>query len=166
MGQETWLGYGDLALVALLVLANAGLSLWLQLGVARPMLVAAGRAVVQLLLVGLVLKTVFALQSPWLVGGVLLLMFAAASHEIWSRQERRLQGGWSLWLGSGSTLLATLLATLLGLAALRPAHWLDARVVIPLLGLVMGSVMNGVSLSLNNFQTTVLRERAAIEAQL
>lgn len=164
--SEAVLGLTDLALVSSLVLLNAGLSLWLQLGIARPLLIAALRAVAQLLLVGTVLKSVFALQSPWLVAGVLMAMIAAASHEIWSRQERRLQGHWSLWLGGGSTMLATALATALAMGALHPTTWFDARTLIPMLGIILGNVMNGVSLCLNTFYTGVVRDRAGIEAQL
>ena len=164
--NETTLHTSDLVLVASLVIVNAALSLWLQLGLARSLLIAATRTVVQLLLVGLLLKTVLSLQSAWLVGGVVLLMFGAASHEILSRQERRLAGWWGFGLSTGSTMAATLLATTLALTALRPASWLDARVLIPLLGIILGGVMNGVSLSLNTFQNSVQRDRAAIEARL
>src|SRR6478672_5586104 len=47
----------DLGFAAALVVLSAGLSLVLQLGVARSLLIAGVRTVVQLLLVGLVLKT-------------------------------------------------------------------------------------------------------------
>jgi len=164
--NEASLRFVDLALVSSLIVANAALSAWLQLGLARPLLIAATRTVLQLLLVGLLLKTVFNLQSVWLLGLVMLLMFAAASHEILSRQEPRLKGWWSLGLSSGSTMLATLLATSLALAALRPDTWLAPRVLIPLLGIILGGVMNGVSLSLNTFQSNMRRDRAAIEARL
>ncbi|WP_374316956.1 ABC transporter permease [Aquabacterium sp.] len=164
--NEATLRAGDLVLVASLVVLNAGLSLWLQLGLARTLLIAASRTVVQLLLVGLLLKTVLTLQSGWLVGGVVLLMFAAASHEILSRQDHRLAGWWGMGLSTGATMAATLLATTLALIALRPSSWLDARVLIPLLGIILGGVMNGVSLSLNTFQNSVQRDRSAIEARL
>ncbi|MEZ5649410.1 MAG: ABC transporter permease [Burkholderiaceae bacterium] len=160
------IGFGALSLVALLVLASAGLSLWLQLGLARSLIIASLRTVLQLLLVGLVLQWVFALQSPALIVAVLVLMLALASREIWSRQERRLSGGWTLWIGSGSTIAATVAATALGVAALRPDLVFDATVLVPLLGIVLGNVMNGVSLSLNTFHTGVVRDRAAIEARL
>jgi putative ABC transport system permease protein len=64
----------------------------LDLGVARALLIAGIRVVVQLLLVGLVLKTVFAIASPLLVAAVVLAMLATASYEIASRQERRFTG--------------------------------------------------------------------------
>ncbi len=159
-------GASELAIAAALVLLNATLSLFLQVGLGREILVAAARAVVQLLLVGLVLQTVFHLQSPWLVAAVLLAMFASASYEILSRQERRFVGLWRVGIGAGTTLLATLFVTGFALLALRPDPWFSPQIVIPLVGIVLGNVMNGVSISLNAFNTGILRERASIEARL
>ena len=58
------LGAWDLAFGAALLLANAGLTVGLGLGLARTMVVAAIRVVVQLTLVGFVLRTIFAAASP------------------------------------------------------------------------------------------------------
>lgn len=159
-------GISELALAGLLILLNAGLSMLLQLGLARQLLVAAARAVVQLLLVGLLLRTVFQLNSPWLVAAVLVAMFASASYEILSRQERRFGGWWRVGIGSGTTMLATLFVTGFALLTLRPEPWFSPQVVVPLAGIVLGNVMNGVSISLNAFNTSLVRERAAIEARL
>lgn len=164
--NEHVIGYPELAIAALLVLFDAGLSLALNLGIARSLLVAGCRTIVQLLLVGLVLRYVFALSGPILVAAVLLAMMAAASFEIHSRQVRRLRGTWGFIVGAGSTGLATMLVTTLALAALRPSPWYAPDVVVPLVGIVLGSVMNGVSVSLNAFNTGVVRERASIEARL
>ena len=73
------IGYNDLAIAALLVALNAALTWMLDLGLSRTILIAGVRAVVQLLLVGLVLKTVFALASPVLIAAVALVMFTIAS---------------------------------------------------------------------------------------
>ncbi|WP_046864002.1 ABC transporter permease [Microvirga massiliensis] len=160
------LSYADLAAAAVLVVLNAILSLLLNLGVARALLIAAARTVVQLLLVGLVLRTVFALDSPLLVAAVALAMLMAASYEIVSRQERRFAGAWGFGVGASTAMLATLFVTVFALVTLRPDPWFAPAVVIPLVGIVLGSVMNGVSISLNAFNTGVVRERAAIEARL
>lgn len=160
------IGYLELAIAAVLVLLNAALSLLLNLGIGRDLLVAAVRVVVQLLLVGLVLKTVFELASPLAVAAVVAAMLAAASYEIHSRQQRRLAGAWGFGIGAGTAMLATLFVTTFGLAALRPDPWFDPHVLIPLVGIVLGNVMNGVSISLNAFNTGIVRERAAIEARL
>lgn len=156
----------ELAAASTLVLANAGLSLLLEAGLARTLVVAAIRAIVQLLLVGTVLAVVFALRSPWLVALVTIFMLCMASFEIQSRQDRRFVGLWRYGLGAGTTFLATLVVGGLAVGMVRPTPWYDPHVVIPLIGILLGSVMNGVSISLNAFNTGVVRERPAIEAHL
>jgi putative ABC transport system permease protein len=164
--NEASLGIFELGIAALLVVLNAGLSLLLDLGVARSLAIAGVRVIVQLLLVGLVLKTVFALNSPLLISAVVLAMLAMASYEIYSRQDRRFSGLWGAGIGAGATMLATLFVTAVALATLSPDPWYAPEAVIPLVGIVLGSVMNGVSVSLNAFNTAIVRERAAIEARL
>jgi putative ABC transport system permease protein len=160
------IGFVELAIAAVLVLLNAALSLLLNLGIGRDLLVAAVRVVVQLLLVGLVLRTVFELASPLAIAAVIAAMIAAASFEIHSRQQRRLSGAWGYGIGAGTTMLATLFVTTFGVAALQPDPWFDPYVLIPVIGIVLGNVMNGVSISLNAFNTGIVRERPAIEARL
>ena len=87
------LDYWDIAIAALLLLVNAGLSIWLQLGLARDTLIAAARMVVQLGIIGLVLKALFATVSPWLTALFALAMVLFAGREAMARQERRLAGG-------------------------------------------------------------------------
>jgi putative ABC transport system permease protein len=156
----------ELAMASALVLANAGLSLVLDAGLARTLVVAGARAIVQLVFVGFVLNAVFALQSPWLVGLVVLVMLAIAGFEIQSRQERKLRGLWRYGLGASMTMFTTLLVGALAIAMVRPTPLHDPHIVIPLVGILLGSVMNGVSISLNAFDNGVVRERQAIEAQL
>jgi putative ABC transport system permease protein len=161
------LGYGDLAVAAILVALNAALTWMLELGLSRTILVAGVRTVVQLLLVGMVLKTVFALASPVLIAAVALAMFAMASYEIRSRQERRFAGAWGYGIGAATMMLATLLVTIFALlGTLRPTPWYAPQVLIPLLGIILGNVMNGVSVSLNALSMAITRERPAVEARL
>lgn len=159
-------GLAALGAAGLLVMLNATLSALMDLRLARPLLIAGVRVVAQLLLVGLVLREVFALESPWLVALVVAAMFGSAGYEILSRQERRFGGAWGVGLGAGTTMLATTIATVFAMFALGPDPWFAPSVVIPLAGIVLGSVMNGVSISLNAFNTALIRERPAIEARL
>ena len=161
------LHYTDLALAALLLLVNGGLSVRMALGLERPLAVAAVRMVVQLSLVGLVLKQLFALESPWLTLAAALVMLLFAGQEAMARQERRLVGWWAYGIGTGAMGFAAMLVMLLALTtAIRPSPWWDARYAIPLLGMVLGNAMSGVSLALNTLTSAAVRERAAIEAQL
>jgi putative ABC transport system permease protein len=80
------------------VVLNAALTWGLDLDLSRTIVIAGVRAIVQFLLVGMVLKTVFALASPLLIGAVALAMFVMASYEISS-------AGSAPTIGSGSVNL-------------------------------------------------------------
>lgn len=161
------LSYVDLLAGFILVLLNAGLSLLLNLGVGRPLVVAAVRATVQLLLVGLVLKFVFGSSSLWLILGVALVMTLLATYEVWSRQKTRFSGIWGVGIGAVATSVAVvLILTYTVVAIVDTEPWYTPQLLIPLVGIVLGSVMNGVGISLNVFNSGLVRERAAIEAQL
>ncbi len=157
----------DLASAALLLLLNAGFSLMMQLGLARQVLIAAARMTVQLILVGLVLKSVFAIASPWVTATLAIAMGLFAGYEVRNRQERRLRGVWGYGLGAGTVTLAAMLVTVFTLKVqIQPEPWFEPRYAIPLLGMMLGNVMTGVSLALNDIGLTLSRERAAVEAQL
>jgi putative ABC transport system permease protein len=63
------------------VAVNAALSIRFRLGLERRLLIAAARMIVQLFMVGLVLKALFAAASPWLTGGAVLVMVVFAGYE-------------------------------------------------------------------------------------
>ena len=157
----------DLALAAMLVVLNAGLSLRLGLALERPLLVAATRTAVQLFLVGFVIKALFALDSALWSGLMALVMVLAAGYEVRARQARRFTGAWAYGLGTLSVATGAGLVTLLALmAVVQPEPWHQPRYAIPLLGMVLGNAMTGVSLALDSLATAASRERAAIEARL
>lgn len=161
------LGYGDVAIAALLVLFNAALSLYLTLGLERRLLVAAIRMVLQLTLIGLVLKALFASSSIWLTAGVCVLMVLFAAHEITARQSRPFSGLWNYGMGAASLTVAGLSVTILALTTqIRPDPWYDPRYAVPLLGMILGNAMTGVSLGLERLLNAAVRERGAIEARL
>ena len=161
------LDYWDLAFAALLLLVNAGLSIWLHLGLARDMLVAAIRMAVQLGLMGLVLKVLFGLVSPWLTALFALAMVLFAGREAMARQERRLAGWWGYGVGTTAMLAAAAIVTVFALTAqVQPDPWYNPRYAIPLLGMILGNTMTGVALGLHTLTVTAVREKAAIEARL
>ncbi len=161
------LDLADLAIAALLVVFNGALSLALGLGIERRLLVAAARMVVQLLLVGLVLEALFKAVSPLATAAAALAMVLFAGREAVARQDRRLAGWWSYGIGTGAMLAAAGVVTVLALTtALRPQPWYDPRYAIPLLGMVLGNTMTGISLGLNSLTGDLAGARAAIEARL
>ena len=100
----------DLAFAACLMLLLTALSWRLHLGIGRQMLIAGARSVVQLLLLGLVLKALFASSNPWLIGALATLMLAVAGIVSFSPFWRRKhlaeslnphEADWRMLAGSG-----------------------------------------------------------------
>lgn len=161
------LDYADLAIPALLILLNGALSIYLNLRVERQLAIATFRMVVQLLLVGYVLRLLFSAVSPLWTGLAALFMILFAGREIVARQERPLSGGWSFSLGAACMLVTAGSVTALALLTqLRPDPWYDPRYALPILGMVLGNTMTGISLGLDVLTTSLFRERAAVEARL
>ncbi len=157
----------DIALSAVLVLADAGLSIALGLRLHWQLGIASLRMVVQLLLVGLVLRFVFTLANPAVTLLVIVLMVLAAAREVASRPEARLARGGNLIVGGIAVGAATALTATLALTtAIRPQPWFDARYAVPLAGIILGNALNAASLTLDAMLGGVGRERAAIEARL
>jgi putative ABC transport system permease protein len=92
----------DLSLAALLICVNAGISIWLRLALERQLLIAALRMVLQLTLMGFILKTLFAIASPAFTLGAMVVMVLFAGREVRSRQERHFAGGWGYAIGGAS----------------------------------------------------------------
>lgn len=161
------LSYFDLILASSLLLLAGGLSIGLKLGLEKMLGIAALRTVVQLSLLGLVLKILFQTTSPWWIGFTAVFMMAFAGREAMARQTLKLRGGWSLGIATMSLMLAGTVVTTLALTtAIRPEPWYDPRFSIPLLGMVLGNTLNGVAVGMDRLSATLKREKVAIEARL
>jgi len=157
----------DLALAASLLIANVAISWVFRLKLERSLAIGAVRMVVQLALVGVVLKLVFAQTSPIWTALIGLVMVVAAAVEVTTRQHRRI-AGWQVFGFSSATLLFIgMMITGLGVGVIiGPEPWYAPRYLLPILGMVLGNTMTAVSLVLDTFTETAHRERGAIEAQL
>jgi len=157
----------DLALASSLVMVHAGLSLALQLGLGRQIVLAVIRMVIQLALLGVVLEVLFARASPWLTALAAAVMILFAGREAVARQGRKFAGPWGYGISTSAILMAATLVTIFALTTqVQPAPWYDPRYAIPLLGMVLGNTMTGVALGLNTLTATARRDKSAIEAQL
>jgi putative ABC transport system permease protein len=157
----------DLVVAAVLIVMDGVLSVVLRLDLHRQLAIATARMVVQLVLIGLVLRTVFSLASRPLTLFVVLVMVAIAGREVAVRPEQRLVRLGNYMVGGAAVAFATGVTSLLALTtALRPQPWYDARFAIPLSGIVLGNVLNAATLALDGLLAGVVREKAAIEARL
>jgi putative ABC transport system permease protein len=154
-----------LAYSALLVLAVGALSVALRLGIEGRLYVASVRTVLQLLLVGYVLGWVFALKEPALVLALAMVMIGLASRAAVQRSSRRYRGA---HLAAFATLTVTGLATTLAASTviIGVTPWWRPQYVVPLLGMVLGNGLTGISLCLDDVLASFDERRAQVEAEL
>lgn len=157
----------DLSLAALLVLALALSSARTYPGLARQLLIAALRTAIQLTLVGLVLKALFASSSLLWVVLISLLMLLVAGREVMARQHRRFAGRWGYSIGVISMFVSSFTVTLFALlVVVGNEPWYQPQYAIPLLGMLLGNTMTGIALALDRLTHSAWEQRAVIEARL
>jgi putative ABC transport system permease protein len=157
----------DIAVAASLILLDAVLSILLKLRLHWQIAIAAARMVLQLVAIGYVLRSIFSLNNAAATLLLIFIMVLVAAREVAARPERRLTGHTNLVIGVVSVGFATFVTAILALTtAIRPQPWFDPHYAIPLAGIILGSVLNSASLSLDSFLGSVRRERQAIEARL
>ncbi|MFH1844913.1 MAG: iron export ABC transporter permease subunit FetB [bacterium] len=155
----------DLTVAATLVLLAGVVSMAMKLDLERRLGLAAVRTVVQLLLVGYVLQFVFGLASWPAVFGIALVMIVLASRAAVQRSSRSFAGATPrafLTLASCG-LLVTVTVTAL-VISVEP--WYRPRYFIPLLGMVLGNGLTGISLCLDSLLESLAERRAQVEMEL
>ena len=154
-----------LAIAAGLLLLQAAVSIGFRLGLEKTLGIAALRMVAQLALIGFVLKFIFEQASVRWTLLLAAVMIAAAVWEISARQSARFRGLLAYGLSGGLMLLAGGLTTVLATSTLLGADpWYTPRVLLPILGMILGNAMTGVALTLDNLTHAARRERTGIEA--
>ncbi len=152
----------DLLVASGLVLSAGLLSLLLRLGLERRLLWAASRTVVQLSLLGLVLTRVFASDSALLVLLILLVMTLVAGREAVSRSKYRYP---HILLDTTLVMATTalLVGTVVTQVVIGVKPWYHPQYVIPLVGMILGNSLNGISLALDTFLDYLRERREEIE---
>jgi putative ABC transport system permease protein len=157
----------DLSIAGALVVALAALTARIGMGLSRSLLIAGARTVVQLLLIGLVLKALFENAQLYWVAGLSVVMLAVAGHEVMARQGRRFSGWWGYGIGTSSMFVSAFAVTVLALTTMiGPAPWWEPQYAIPLLGMLLGNTMTGIALGLDRLTQTAWQQRRVIEARL
>jgi putative ABC transport system permease protein len=159
------LSYFQVGLAALLILINGAISVFLKLGLERRLLLAAVATVAQLLLIGLVLDWVFRLNRGDLVLALMAAMTLIAGTAAVRRTHLRYPG---IWLASVTSVWASSWAmgslAVFVLVGVRP--WYAPQYAIPLLGMILGNTLNGISLGLDRLGGELAARRPQVEALL
>ena len=157
----------DLSLAAGFILLLALLSRRMRLGMTRQIIIAALRTTVQLLLIGLVLKTLFSnLHLGW-IGLMAAVMLLAAGREVMGRQKRKFKGVWGFGVGTLSMFISSFTITVLALNVIISVKpWYLPQYAVPLLGMLLGNTMRGIAIGLDRLTAAAWDHRTLIEGRL
>ncbi len=159
------LSTGDVAIAAGLVLISGGISLALKLNMEKKLALASFRTVAQLLLIGFVLQKVFEISTLLALVPVILLMLLTAAHTAAGRPSKSYRGmGPLAFCVMGVTSLAVTITATGLIIGVEP--WHRPGYLIPLLGMVLGNTMNGISLSTDHFLESLSERRQEVEMEL
>jgi len=169
MEQAVPLSFGQLAVAASLIVISGVISLLLRLGLERRLALAAARTLVQLWLIGLVLKWIFEADQWYIVIVLMLVMTLIAGGAAVRRTGRRYPGIWldsviSMWASSWLILAVAIFAIVQ--VPQRGLSWYQPQYTIPLLGMILGNTLNGISLGLDRLGEELAAKRDQVETLL
>ena len=141
------IGWPQLLLAAGFMVVTGGIALAMGLGLTESLWIATARTYLQILALGLVLRWVFRIDSPWLVIGIVGFMTLMSAVTIVGRAPDAPEGvlARTFFAMSVTGLVVTFAVT--GLVV-RVDPWYLPRYVIPIAGMVLGNSMNGIALAL------------------
>lgn len=131
------------------------LLLWLiGLRLSRDIGISILRMSIQLALVGIYIKMLFNLNNPWLNGMWILMMLIVADLSILRRAGLKAR---YFALATFTAIASSILfsTAYLVILVIRPAHFYDARYIVPLAGMVLGNCLQGNVIALERFYSTL-----------
>ena len=171
------------------------LSRWQSLGLESQLLLATGRSILQLLILGYILEFIFDVNNPWAVIGILSIMLTIAAIVACNRinlpkskaNSRPLdppimgvgngadslkirvlkRENWSLIMVWLSIFVSSALT--LGytmIFIIQPTNWYEPQYLIPLTGMILGNAMNGAALAGERLVSKISSSRLEIETHL
>ncbi|MBE9166522.1 iron export ABC transporter permease subunit FetB [Pleurocapsales cyanobacterium LEGE 06147] len=159
------LDFTDLVPVLGIIGVAIALSLWQKLNLEGQLVLGAGRALLQLLVVGYVLEIVFALDNVWSVLLILAIAVSIAAIVIRNRIAKKIRGLLPLvWLSLVASSALTLSYSIL--LIVHPPRWYEPQYLIPLAAMLLGNAINGASLAGERLVSAIEQNRQEIETHL
>ncbi|MGJ3249848.1 MAG: ABC transporter permease [Elainellaceae cyanobacterium] len=159
------LDFVRLSWALMLMVVAIALSSWQKLGLTGDLAIATARTIVQLLVVGYFLSAVFALDNPWAVLLVLLIMLSVAAITARNRISQKLPTLLP-WVGGSIFISTALTLVYINFLVIQPETWYSPQYVIPLAGIVLGNVMNAAAIAGERFVNTLNSSQVEIETHL
>lgn len=149
----------DLAYSSLLLLIPIFMFHYYKTRLVVPTLIAFGRMVGQLFLVGLYLEYIFLWDSAWINGVWIVVMIIAAAFMIVSRSE--LKKKYFLVPVIAAIVTNVLLnGSIFAFVVLSYDSLISARYLIPLMGMVIGNTLNATIIGIRSFFNGLIRDEA------
>ncbi len=155
----------DVGIAALLIVVNGAVSVALKLDLERRLAWAAVRTIVQLLAIGYVLGWVFAYARWFVVLPLMILMtlvagFAGAQRGLRTYAGQHADSIVSIWVSSW-------LVAAVGLFVVIRIHpWYEPQYAIPILGMILGNTLTGVSLGIERMMEELTARRDRVDMAL
>ncbi|KAF5349792.1 hypothetical protein D9758_010187 [Tetrapyrgos nigripes] len=159
-------GWPSVFIALIFILFNALLSNAFHLGVEISLLTAAARCMVQLGIVATLLQSVLEMKNPWAVAGVILLLNLMAAFETAMNKTKNRYSNMfpSVFICMfGSTIPISIIGVKYSMSV--EPFW-DPVQYIPVVGMLCGSTISGVTLSLNYILREFQENRDKIEMYL
>ena len=129
-------------------------------GQEKDLLISSFRAVLQLTILGFALTWIFAHNSIWIAIVVAVVMTINSATQSRSRIKSKYKG---LFLDN---LMATVLAiwplAILGSFFLGQSQWWSVENFLPLIGMLLGNTMNGISMGMDHFTNGIREKREEV----
>jgi len=137
----------------------------LRLGVTRDLIYGAGRAALQLTVVGYVLT--FVLGRRHFLAAMLMLLFMVFMAGLNAQKRQKFPYPW-LWLKASAVIVLATLGPLTFVLAfvVRARPWYEPRLLVPLTGMILGNSMSAVVLGLDRFYFALRDKWPLVEARL
>lgn len=140
-------------------------SLTLGLHLEAKFIIATVRMVLQLTILGYILKPIFSNPRAVVTVLIILIMITVAAREAHARSKYHYSGQFrDTWLSIGGANIAVMA---MAMALIIPsAHWYSPQVIIPLTGMMLNNCLTAVSAGISGFLIELGERRHAVEDAL
>lgn len=155
--------YSNLIWAYALIIINIVLSIKFHLGIHKKFFIASIRTIIQLLILGIVLTSLFELQSVTLITLALIIMTINAGVESTLRSKYRFK---KLFLTNISATFLTLWPiSFFAIYMLNPKTWYDPQYILPFMGMILGNALTSISIGVDRYLTEIKKNHDALLAQ-
>ena len=155
----------DLVAVVALISVAIALSAWQRIGLEFKLAMAAGRSIIQLLILGYVLDFILALNNIWAVVAILAVMLTVSAIVTRNGISKKIPLLLPLlWVSMFISTVGVLLYV--NFLIIQPEPWYAPQYIIPLGAMVLSSAMNAAAIAGERLVKTINSSQLEIETHL